>query len=84
MCGLRPHYLNRVLAPEGEVARSFLVATRKDPKKRSPDGATSSLRFAPESAARQLAGRIKRATGSNTRLAFPDSGCDARARHTGN
>jgi|GEM_PF-375957 len=31
----------------------------------------------------QLAGRILRATGSNTRLAAPDSGCDARARHTG-
>ena len=31
----------------------------------------------------QLAGRKLRATGSNTRLASPDSGCDARARHTG-
>jgi hypothetical protein len=31
----------------------------------------------------QLAGRTQRASGSNTRLAAPDSGCDARARHTG-
>src|SRR3989344_7270232 len=31
----------------------------------------------------QLAGHEIRASGSNTRLAAPDSGCDARARHTG-
>ena len=31
----------------------------------------------------QLAGREIRASGSNTRLASPYSGCDARARHTG-
>ena len=31
----------------------------------------------------QLAGRKIRASGSNTRLASPDSGCDARARRTG-
>jgi hypothetical protein len=48
-----------------------------------PDGATFPSASRRNRRSPQLAGRKLRASGSNTRLAFPDSGCDARARHTG-
>ena len=63
---------------------SFFARAKKETKEstprmaRKPHCASRRNRRSP-----QLAGRKIRASGSNTRLASPDSGCDARARHTG-
>src|SRR3989344_5179407 len=54
----------------------FFCSAKRNGRKKRPPGWC-------DNPAALLAGRTIRATGSNTRLASPDSGCDARARHTG-
>jgi hypothetical protein len=64
---------------------TFFARAKKVTKESTPpDGATASLRFSPESA------RASTRRAQTTRLGleheareYPDSGCDARARHTG-
>ena len=62
---------------------SFFARAKKETKESTPRSARPHPPFLAPPGARQLAGRKLRASGSNTWLAFPDFGCDARARHTG-
>jgi len=58
-------------------------ADQRNQREGRPDGATSPCASRRNRRSPQLAGRKLRASGSNTRLASPDSGCGARVRHTG-
>jgi hypothetical protein len=81
--GLRPRICNCGSRTAGEVL-FFARAKKSTQKKARPDGATTPCASRPNRHAPQLAGRWETRLGlEHEARDYPDSGCDARARHTG-
>ena len=73
----------RVAPPLHPGSLFFACPKKSDEKKGPPDGATSLCASRRNRRSPNSPGAEQRASGSNTRLAAPDSGCDARRRLRG-